>query len=197
MADSSALDVTGLLRAWTGGDSSAQEKLAPILWKELRQNARANMRQERAGHTLQATALVNEAFIRLVDLRRIEWRDRWHFFALASQMMRRILVDHARSRRYRKRGGGEKGFSLNDSAIAMADRASELIALDDALEALEKHDARKARVIEMRFFGGLSVEETAEALNASSQTVLRDWSIAKAWLRREMTKPNLTKQAHG
>ncbi len=193
MADTSAPDVTGLLRAWTGGDSDAQEKLAPILWKELRQNARAYMRQERAGHTLQATALVNEAFIRLVDLRRMEWRDRSHFFAMASQMMRRILVDHARSRRYRKRGGGEKAFSLNDSAIAVAaDRASELIALDDALQALEKHDARKARVIEMRFFAGLSVEETATALNVSTQTVLRDWSLAKAWLMREMTEP-----AHG
>ncbi len=197
MADTATPDVTGLLRAWTGGDSSAQEKLAPILWRELRQNARAYMRHERAGHTLQATALVNEAFIRLVDLRRIEWRDRSHFFTMASQMMRRILIDHARSRRYQKRGGGEKVFSLNDSAMAVADRASELIALDDALEALEKHDARKARVIEMRFFGGLSVEETAQALNVSSQTVLRDWSLAKAWLRREMSKPALARPAHG
>jgi len=189
MANSSAVDVTGLLRAWTGGDSSAQEKLAPILWEELRQNARAYMRRERAGHTLQATALVNEAFLRLVDLRRIEWRDRSHFFTLASQMMRRILVDHARSRGYQKRGGGEKVVPLNESAMAVADRASELIALDDALKALEKHDARKARVIEMRFFGGLSVDETAEALHVSSQTVLRDWNLAKAWLTREMTKP--------
>lgn len=197
MADTATPDVTGLLRAWTGGDSSAQEKLAPILWRELRQNARAYMRQERAGHTLQATALVNEAFIRLVDLRRIEWRDRAHFFTMASQIMRRILIDHARSRRYQKRGGGEKVFSLNDSAMAVADRASELIALDDALAALEKHDARKARVIEMKFFGGLSTEETAKALNVSSQTVLRDWSLAKAWLTREMSKPALTKPAHG
>lgn len=197
MTDTASPDVTGLLRAWTGGDSSAQEKLAPILWRELRQNARAYMRHERAGHTLQATALVNEAFIRLVDLRRIEWRDRSHFFTMASQMMRRILIDHARSRRYQKRGGGEKVFSLNDSAIAVADRASELIALDDALAALEKHDARKARVIEMRFFGGLSVEETAQALNVSSQTVLRDWSLAKAWLRREMSEPAPARPAHG
>jgi RNA polymerase sigma factor (TIGR02999 family) len=189
MADGSAVDVTGLLRAWTGGDSSAQEKLAPILWNELRRNARAQMRRERPDHTLQATALVNEAFLRLVDVRRIEWRDRSHFFTVASQMMRRILVDHARARGYRKRGGGENVVPLNESAMAVADRASGLIALDDALKALEKHDARKARVIEMRFFGGLSVEETAEALHVSSQTVLRDWSLAKAWLTREMTKP--------
>jgi RNA polymerase sigma factor (TIGR02999 family) len=189
MTDSSAVDVTGLLRAWTGGDSSAQEKLAPIVWNELRQNARAYMRKERAGHTLQATALVNEAFLRLVDLRLVEWRDRSHFFAMASQMMRRILVDHARTRGYQKRGAGQTVFPLNEAAMAVRDRASELIALDDALEALEKHDQRKARVIEMRFFGGLSVEETAEALQVSSQTVLRDWSLAKAWLTREMTKP--------
>lgn len=189
MADSTAVDVTGLLRAWTGGDSSAQEKLAPILWKELRQNARAYMRKERAGHTLQATALVNETFLRLVDLRLIEWQDRAHFFTIASQMMRRILVDHARTRGSQKRGGGQVVFPLNEAAMAVASRASELIALDDALDALEKHDARKARVVEMRFFGGLSVEETAEALQVSSQTVLRDWSLAKAWLTREMTKP--------
>jgi len=190
MADTSASNVTGLLRAWTDGDESAQEKLAPILWKELHQNARAYLRKERPGHTLQASALVNEAFIRLVDLKGIEWRDRSHFFAMASKMMRRILVDHARSHGYQKRGGGQKAVSLNDSAIVQAtDRASELVALDDALQALEKHDARKARVIEMRFFGGLSVEETAAALNVSTQTVLRDWSLARAWLTREMTKP--------
>ena len=196
MADTPASNVTGLLRAWTGGDESAQEKLAPILWKELHQNAQAYLQKERPGHTLQASALVNEAFIRLVDLKGIEWRDRSHFFAMASKMMRRILVDHARSHGYRKRGGGQKAVSLNDSAIVQAtDRASELIALDDALQALEKHDARKARVIEMRFFGGLSVEETAAALNVSTQTVLRDWSLAKAWLTREMTKPAHPDQA--
>ena len=190
MADTSASNVTGLLRAWTNGDESAQEKLAPILWKELHQNARGYLHRERAGHTLQASALVNEAFIRLVDVKGIEWRDRSHFFAMASKIMRRILVDHARSHGYQKRGGGQKAVSLNDSAIVQAtDRASELVALDDALQALEKHDARKARVIEMRFFGGLSVEETAAALNVSTQTVLRDWSLAKAWLTREMTKP--------
>jgi RNA polymerase sigma-70 factor, ECF subfamily len=180
--------MTALLRAWTGGDLNAQEQLAPLLSKELRRTARAYMRRERAGHTLQSTALVNEAFLRLVDISRIEWRDRAHFFAMASQMMRRILVDHARLRGYKKRGGGMKPCSLEESAIAIADRNPELIALDDALNALEKHDTRKARVIEMRFFGGLSVEETADALGVSSQTVLRDWSLAKAWLAREMTR---------
>jgi RNA polymerase sigma-70 factor (ECF subfamily) len=153
------------------------------------------MRQERAGHTLQATALVNEAFLRLADLRQVEWRDRSHFFATASQMMRRILVDHARKRRHQKRGGIAKPFSLDDSAVVVADRASELVRLDDALEALEKQDQRKARVIEMRFFGGLSVDQTAEALDVSSQTVLRDWSLAKAWLIREMRNPATTRAA--
>jgi len=196
MTDTPASDVTGLLRAWTDGDESAQERLAPILWKELHQNARTYLQKERPGHTLQASALVNEAFIRLVDVKGIEWRDRSHFFAMASKMMRRILVDHARSHGYQKRGGGQKAVPLNDSAIVQAtDRASELVALDDALQALEKHDARKARVIEMRFFGGLSVEETATALHVSTQTVLRDWSLAKAWLTRAMTKPAHPDQA--
>jgi RNA polymerase sigma-70 factor (ECF subfamily) len=146
------------------------------------------MRRERSGHTLQTTALVNEVFLRLVDMHQDQYRDRVHFLTLAAQLMRRILVDHARRRGYRKRGGGERPVPLDELAIASPGCGSHFVEVDDALNALAKRDARKAKVVEMRFFGGLSVEETATALKVSTQTVLRDWSLAKAWLRREMTQ---------
>jgi len=180
--------ITDLLRAWSGGNERALDRLLPALYEELHRTARARMRHERAGHTLQPTALVNEAFMRMLDAREIDWQDRAHFFAVASRMMRRILVDHARSRRYAKRGGGAQLVSLENSALAAAKQPADLIALEDALGALEQFDARKARVVELRFFGGLSVEEAAAALNVSPQTVLRDWRLSKSWLAREMSK---------
>jgi RNA polymerase sigma factor (TIGR02999 family) len=182
-----AQDVTAILRAWTGGDERALDRLLPVLYDDLRRTARAYMRHERSGHTLQTTALVNEVFLRLVDLHQVQLHDRAHFLTLAAQLMRRILVDHARRRGYRKRGGGERPVGLDEAATVSHGSGSHLVAVDDALNALAKRDARKAKVVEMRFFGGLSVEETAAALNVSPQTVLRDWSLAKAWLRREMT----------
>jgi RNA polymerase sigma factor (TIGR02999 family) len=181
-------DVTELLRAWTGGDERALDRLLPVLYEELHRTARAYMRRERSGHTLQTTALVNEVFLRLVDVHQVQWHDRVHFLTMAAQLMRRILVDHARRRGYRKRGGGERPVPLDELAIVSPGWNSRFVEVDDALNALAKRDARKAKVVEMRFFGGLSVEETAAALNVSTQTVLRDWSLAKAWLRREMTQ---------
>jgi RNA polymerase sigma-70 factor, ECF subfamily len=160
--------------------------LLPLLYEELRRTARAYMRHESSGHTLQTTALVNEVFLKLVDLHQVQLHDRAHFLTLAAQLMRRILVDHARRRGYRKRGGGERPLALDEAATVSTGSSSHLVAVDDALNALAKRDARKARVVEMKFFGGLSVGETAAALNVSTQTVLRDWSLAKAWLRREM-----------
>jgi RNA polymerase sigma-70 factor, ECF subfamily len=184
MNAASALDVTKLLRDWTGGDRSALDRLMEVVYGELRRTAAAYMQRERLGHTLQATALINEAYLRVIDISRIEWRDRTHFFALCAHMMRRILVDHARSRNYLKRGGQAHPITLDESA--MVQPAAELIALDDALNALAIRDSRKARVVELRFFAGLSVDETAEVLKVSPQTVLRDWSLSKAWLAREM-----------
>jgi RNA polymerase sigma-70 factor, ECF subfamily len=158
-----------------------------LLYDELRRTARHYMQLEREGHTLQTTALVNEAYLRLAGVQQVEYRDRVHFFAMAAQMMRRVLVDHARSRGYLKRGAGTRPISLEDSRIASPDRDAAVVSLDDALNELARHDARKARVVELRFFAGLSVEETAVALGVSPQTVLRDWSLSKAWLMREMS----------
>jgi RNA polymerase sigma factor (TIGR02999 family) len=177
--------VSGLLRAWGEGDRGALDKLTPIVYDELRRLARFYMRRERSGHSLQATALVNEAYMRLVDYKGMQWQNRAHFFAVSAQVMRRILVDHAR-RRNLKRGGGVPHVSLEDTAIVGADRAADLIALDDAMKELAKLDGRKVQVVEMRFFGGLSVEETAEVLKISPVTVMRDWRTAKAWLYREL-----------
>ena len=182
-----AQDVTAILRAWTGGDDKALDRLLPVVYQELHRTAQAYMRRERSGHTLQTSALVNEVFLRLVDIHQVEWHDRVHFLTMAAQLMRRILVDHARRRGYRKRGSGERPVPLDELAIVSPDCGSHFVEVDDALNALSRRDARKAKVVEMRFFGGLSVEETAAALNVSTQTVLRDWSLAKAWLRREMT----------
>jgi RNA polymerase sigma-70 factor (ECF subfamily) len=180
-------DVTGLLHAWRTGDTEALEELMSVLYEELRRTARHYMQLEREGHTLQTTALVNEAYLRLAGVREVAYRDRIHFFALAAQLMRRVLVDHARSRGYLKRGAGARPISLEDSRIASPDRDAEVVALDDALGELARRDPRKARVVELRFFGGLSVEETAVALEVSPQTVLRDWSLSKAWLLRQMS----------
>ncbi len=179
-------EVSGLLRAWSDGDRAALDRLTPIVYDELRHLARRYMRGERPGHSLQTTALVNEAYMRLVDYKRMQWQNRAHFFAVSSQLMRRILVDHAR-RRNLKRGGDVPHISFEDTAEVGNDRAADLVAVDDALDALARVDPRKVQVVEMRFFGGLSVEETAEVLKISPVTVMRDWSTAKAWLYRELT----------
>jgi RNA polymerase sigma factor (TIGR02999 family) len=188
MAAPSAQEITQLLVAWNNGDQTALEQLAPLVQAELRRLAKHYMTGERQGHILQTTALVNEAFLRLIDWRNVEWRNRSHFFGLAAQIMRRILVDFARARRREKRGGAALLVSLSEAAKVASERGSDLVALDDALHTLEKLDLRQARVVELRFFGGLSLEETAEALKVSLSTVRRDWSIAEAWLFRELSK---------
>jgi RNA polymerase sigma-70 factor, ECF subfamily len=177
--------VGNLLQAWSDGDTTALEQLTPIVYDELHRLARRYMKGERPGHSLQTTALVNEAYMRLVDYTRMQWQDRAHFFAVSAQVMRRILIDHAR-RHNLKRGGGVAHVSLEEAASVGADRAGDLVALDDAMKALARLDARKARVVEMRFFGGLNVEETADVLKISPATAMRDWSTAKAWLYREL-----------
>jgi len=179
-------DVSGLLRAWSGGERDALDKLTPIVYEELRRLARRYLKGERAGHSLQATALVNEAYMRLADYKHMEWQNRAHFFAVSAQLMRRILVEHAR-RHNLKRGIGMQHVSFEEAAVVGGGRAADLVALDDAMNALARLDARKAQVVEMRFFAGLSVEETAEVLKVSPITVMRDWGTAKAWLYRELT----------
>ncbi len=179
-------EVSGLLRAWSEGDRAALDRLTPIVYDQLRRLAGHYMKGERPGHSLQTTALVNEAYIRLIDYKSMQWQNRAHFFAVSSQLMRRILVDHAR-RHNLKRGGGVQHVSLEETAMVGGDRPADLVALDDAMDALARIDLRKVQVVEMRFFGGLSVEETAEVLKVSSVTVMRDWSTAKAWLYRELT----------
>lgn len=183
-------DTSKLLQAWSGGDQSALEKLAPIVYDELHRLARRYMRHERPGHSLQTTDLVNEAYMRLVDCKRMQWQDRAHFFAVSSQLMRRILVEHARGHNL-KRGGGLQHLSLEEAAVvgggADADAATDIVALNEAMNALALLDPRKVQVVEMRFFGGLSVEESAEVLKVSPITVMRDWSSAKAWLYRALT----------
>ena len=178
-------DISKLLRAWTDGDQNALEGLTPIVYDELRRLAHRYMRRERTGHSLQTTALVNEAYMRLVDYKRMQWQNRAHFFAVSAQLMRRILVDHAR-RHNVKRGGGAQHVSLEEAVLVSAGRAADLVALDDAMNALARLDPRKVQVVEMRFFGGLSVEETAEVLKVSPVTVRREWSTAKVWLYREL-----------
>ncbi len=181
--------VTALLRAWSGGDEAALEQLLPAVEAELRRLARAYMARERIGHTLQATALVNEAYLRLVGARDVQWQDRAHFLGISARLMRRVLVDHARARGMQKRGGGDYTVPLaEDMAVAPAADFN-LLVLDRALAALAAVDERKSRVIEMRFFGGMTVEETAEALRVSTDTVKRDWRLAKLWLMREIEGP--------
>lgn len=180
------IDVSTLLRAWSDGDQSALERMTPIVYEELRRLARRHMKRERAGHSLQTTALVNEAYLRLVDYKRMQWQNRVHFFAVSAQLMRRILVEHAR-RHNLKRGGGVQHISLEEGALAGGNRSADLVALDDAMNVLARLDPRKVQVVEMRFFGGLSLEETAEVLNVSAVTVRRDLRTAKAWLYRELS----------
>jgi RNA polymerase sigma factor (TIGR02999 family) len=178
--------VTGLLQAWSGGDANALERIVVLLQPELRKMARRCLAGERPGHTLQATALVNEAYLRLVDIRSIEWRDRAHFFAVGARIMRRILVDHARSRGYAKRGGGAVRVEFDEALVVSAEADPAIVRMDDALNQLAAFDQRKARIVEMRYFGGLNAEEIAVVLGVSPQTVNRDWSLAKSWLAREL-----------
>jgi RNA polymerase sigma factor (TIGR02999 family) len=179
-------DVTVLLRAWADGDASALDRLVPLVYRELHKIARTCVAGERAGHSLQPTALIHEAYLRLSGVTRIQWQDRAHFFAMSAKMMRRILVDIARSKRSAKRGAGAARESL-DGALALTDeRSPDLVALDLALQALTRIDERKGRVVELRFFGGFSVQETAAALDVSEETIHRDWRFAKSWLRREL-----------
>lgn len=183
----SAREVTLLLRAWGEGSKEALDRLAPLVYRELHQIAGRLMARERPSHTLQTTALVNEAYVRLVDARQVSWQDRAHFFAICARAMRQILVDHARSRGSAKRGGGEVAIELEEGLAATASPEASLLALDEALKQLEALDPRKSQVVEMRYFGGLSVEETAEALKVSAETVRRDWKLAQAWLHRELS----------
>lgn len=185
MADSSPQEVTQLLAAWSEGDRSALDKLLPLVSGELHQLAHRYMSRERPDHTLQTTALVNEAYVKLVDQRVARWQSRAHFFGIAAQIMRRILIDHARAHLGARRSGGVR-VSLEDVAVLSDNRATELVALDEALQTLAKLDERKGRVVELRYFGGLSVEETAEVLGVSPDTITRDWRRAKAFLRREL-----------
>ena len=191
MDDTSPHDVTALLLSWSAGDRDAPARLMPLVYDELRRLARGHLRRERADHTLQPTALVNEAYLRVIDQTRVTWENRAQFFGLAARVMRNILVDHARERAAQKRGGNGDQYtprlSLDETRVAIEERAAELIALDEALKSLSQFDERKSQVVEMRFFGGLSVEETAAALGVSDKTVMREWRLAKMWLHRELS----------
>jgi RNA polymerase sigma factor (TIGR02999 family) len=180
-------ELSSLLRAWSGGDESALEKLMPLVYDELHRLAHRYMARERADHnTLQTTALVNEAYLRLIDADRVHWQDRAHFFAISAKLMRRILVDFARTRGYQKRGGDVRKVALDEALVVSPEPDGDLVRLDDSLTALSEIDPRKARVVELRYFGGLSVEETAEVLKISTITVIRDWNMAKLWLLKEL-----------
>jgi RNA polymerase sigma factor (TIGR02999 family) len=184
--EASPYQITQLLKDWGNGNETARDQLMPLVYEELHRMAHRYMRKERPGHTLQTSALVHEAYVRLVDQTDVEWQNRAHFYGIAAQMMRRILVDHARSRQYAKRGGDARPVSLDEVAIVSEERTAEVIALDEALAGLAVIDQRKSQIVELRFFGGLSIEETAGVLAVSPGTVMRDWTLAKAWLRREM-----------
>jgi RNA polymerase sigma-70 factor, ECF subfamily len=188
MKPSESVQITGLLGAWAGGDAAALERLTPVVYGELRRMARRYMQGEADGNTLQPTALVNEAYLRLVGIADLSWQNRAHFFAVSANIMRRILVDAARARLADKRGGEILKVNLNESIDGLPEKSSALIALDEALAALEKFDERKARVVELKFFAGLSVDEIAEVLKMSERNVMRDWSLARAWLMREMAR---------
>ena len=183
-------EVTRLLKAWTAGDEHALEKLTPMVYEQLHRVAQRCMAGERPGHTLQTTALVNEVYLRLVDCAQVNWQDRAHFFAVAAQLMRRILIDFARSRGYRKRGGGLAQVSLDEAVTVCNEPDPNLVELDDALKSLAEVDARKSKVVELKFLGGLSTDETAEVLRVSPETVVRDWRLAKVWLVRELSRGN-------
>jgi len=188
MTAASPQDVTQLLMAWSNGEQDALEHLIPLVYNELHRLAHRYMERERPGHTLQSTALVHEAYQRLINFKDVSWQNRAHFFAVSAQLMRRILVDYARSRRYSKRGGEWRQVPLNEAVAVFRDRQTDIVALDDALRTLAGIDPRKGRVVEMRFFGGLSIKETAEVLKVSPDTVLRDWRLAKVWLLRELSQ---------
>jgi len=181
-------EITQLLKNWSNGDVDAPGRLIPLVYDELRRLASRYMSQERGDHTLQPTALVNEAYLRLVDQTRVSWKNRSHFFGIAAQSMRRILIDHARAHAREKRGGSAQRLSLDEASIEPEERAADLLALDEALLSLAKFDERKSRVVELRFFGGLGVNETAEVLDIDRATVIRDWNVAKAWLYKELSK---------
>lgn len=179
--------VTELLVALSGGNRAVVDELTPLIYQELKRMAGSQLRRERPGHTLQATALVHEAYLKLVDQRQVSWQNRAHFFGVASQIMRRVLMDYAKSQKREKRGGGAHKTSLDEALVVAEDRASDLIQIDEALARLEELDPRQAKVVELRFFGGLSVEETAEAMGISAPTVKREWAMARAWLHRELS----------
>jgi RNA polymerase sigma factor (TIGR02999 family) len=180
-------DVTQILHDWSSGDTKAPERLMPFVYDELRRLARGFLARERGGHTLQPTALVNEAYLRLVDQTRVNWQNRAHFYGIASRMMRRVLIDHARAHATEKRGGGTIRLSIDDVQVSLEERATSFVALDEAMKRLEQMDERKCKVVEMRFFGGLSDEEIAEVLGVTTRTVLRDWKTARLWLYRELS----------
>jgi len=184
-------EITELLQAWRQGDEHALEKLTPQVYRELHRAAQRCMRAERDGHSMQTTGLINELYLRFSDLKRVDWQSRAHFFALCARQMRRILTDQARARRSQKRGGGAQAISLDAAPVVSAQPRSEVLAIDGALRVLAKVDLRKSQVVELRFFGGMSVEETAEVLRVSPDTVVRDWKLAKAWLLRELSQERL------
>jgi RNA polymerase sigma factor (TIGR02999 family) len=184
--DAQTRDVTQLLRAWSEGDQLALEKLTPLVYQELHRRAHRQMTQERSGQILQTTAIVNEIYLQLIDLRGVSWRDRAHFFALSSRLIRRVLIDAARSKASLKRGAGSPHVALDENLLVSTEPPADIVALDEALTALAGIDPRKSQVVELRFFGGLGIEETAEVLKVSPETVKRDWKLAKAWLRREL-----------
>ncbi|HWY59783.1 MAG TPA: sigma-70 family RNA polymerase sigma factor [Terriglobales bacterium] len=186
MGTSPSRDITQLLRAWGSGHEHALEALTPLVYDELRKSAKRHMARERDGHTLQTTALINEVYLRLVNLDDVRWQDRAHFFAICARLMRRILTDYARSRSYLKRGGDARRVTLDEALMVSADPSLDLVALEGALTKLGEVDSRKSSVVELRFFGGLSLKETAAVLKISTDTVTRDWNLAKAWLLREM-----------
>lgn len=181
-------EVSQLLRAWSDGDKAAFDKLLPLIYEELRQMAKRYMDRQQVGHTLQTTALIHEAYLRLVDQPEARWQNRAHFFGVAATAMRHILVDHARTRQAAKRGGAAQQVTLDEAAAVSVERAAELVALADALESLAAFDRRKSQVVELKYFGGLTVEETAEVLKVSPETVARDWRLARTWLLRELSK---------
>jgi RNA polymerase sigma factor (TIGR02999 family) len=188
MTTPSSQEVTRLLLAWRNGDQEALERLTPLVYGELRRMAHHFMRRERPDHTLQSSALVNEAYLRLIDCQQVDWQNRAHFFGIAAQMMRQILITHARSRARAKRGGALREVSFEETAIVSVERAAELVALDDALNVLSAFDIRKSRIVELRFFGGLTNEEVGEVMGLSLRTIEREWRKAKAWLRRTISK---------
>lgn len=188
MPDIRTHDVTALLQRWRGGDGRAMDELLPLVYQELRRLAKRHMGGERPGHVLQATALVNEAYVRLVDIRRIQWQDRAHFLAMAARLMRRVLVDSARAQKNQKRGGALHRVTLDGNLPVSSETPEDLLAIDEALRSLAAQYERKSQVVELRFFAGLSVEETAEVLKISAETVMRDWKFAKSWLRRELSR---------